>query len=98
MILARETRNLAPYTAKSTLDFIQDKFVKNNANTTHIARTKILLHTRSIVQAIYQWQASFDPLIKKFKQAQSKKMRNKHFKDVKQLWAKQVTDNEKINR
>ena len=23
-------------------------------------------------------------------------MRNKHLKDVKQLWAKQVTDNEKI--
>jgi hypothetical protein len=59
MIQARETRNLAPYTAKNTLDFIQDKFVKNNANTTHIAWTKILLHTRIIVQAIYQWQASF---------------------------------------
>ncbi len=101
MIRARETRNLAPYTAKSTLDlytldFIQDKFVKNNANTTHIAWTKILLHTKTIGQAIYQWQASFDPLIRKFEQARSKKMRIKHFKDVKQLWAKQVTDNEKI--
>ncbi len=64
MIQARETRNLAPYTAKNTLDFIQNKFVKNNANTTHIAWTKILLHTRIIGQAIYQWQASFDPLIR----------------------------------
>ncbi len=54
MIRARETRNLAPYTAKNTLDFIQDKFVKNNENTTHIAWTKILLHTRLIGQAIYQ--------------------------------------------
>jgi hypothetical protein len=96
MIQARETRNLAPYTAKNTLDFIRSKFVKNNANTTHIAWTKILLHTRVIGQAIYQWQASFDPLIRKFEQARSKKMRNKHFTDVKQLWAKQVTDNEKI--
>ncbi len=96
MIQARETRNLAPCTAKNTLDFIRNKSVKNNANTTHIAWTKILLHTRVIGQAIYQWQAFFDPLIRKFEQARSKKMRNKHFTDVKQLWAKQVTDNEKI--
>ncbi len=52
MIRARETRNLAPYNAKNTLDFIQDKFVKNNENATHIAWTKILLHTRLIGQAI----------------------------------------------
>jgi hypothetical protein len=96
MIRARDTRNLEPYTAKNTLDFIQDKFVKNDENATHIACTIILLHTRLIGQAIYQWQASFDPLIRKFEQARSKKMRQKHFKDVKQLWAKQITDNEKI--
>ncbi len=96
MIRARETRNLAPYTAKDTLHFIQDKFVKNNENATHIAWTQILLHTRLIGQAIYQWQASFEPLIRKFEQARSKKMRQKHFKDVKKLWAKQITNNEKI--
>jgi hypothetical protein len=96
MIRARETRNLAPYNAKNTLDFIQDKFVKDNDNATHIAWTKILLHTRLIGQAIYQWQASFDPLIRKFEQARSKKMRRRHLTDVKQLWAKQLTDNEKI--
>jgi hypothetical protein len=96
MIRARENGNLAPYTAKNTLDFIQDKFLKNNANTAHIAWTKILLHTREIGQAIYQWQASFDPLIRKFEQARSKKMRKKHLVSVNQLWAKQVIDNEKI--
>ena len=96
MIQARESGNLVPYTAKNTLDFIQDKFVKTNANTAHIAWTRILLHTRDIGQAIYQWQASFDPLIRKFEQARSKKMLKKHVKSVKQLMAKQITDNEKI--
>jgi hypothetical protein len=91
MIRARENGNLAPYTAKNTLDFIQNKFVKNNANTAHIAWTKILLHTREIGQVIYQWQASFDPLIRKFEQARSKKMRKKHLVSVKQLWAKQTS-------
>jgi hypothetical protein len=73
VIKARETRNLTPYTAKSTLDFIQDKYVKTNANMAHIAWTKVLLHTREIVQAIYQWQASIDSLVRKFEQARGKK-------------------------
>jgi hypothetical protein len=55
-----------------------------------------LLHTREIGQAIYQWQASFDPLIKAFEQARTKKMRRMHVVTVKQLIAKQITDNEKI--
>ena len=96
MIRARATGNTEPYTAKNTLDFIEDKFVKTNANTAHIAWTNILLHTRIIGQAIYQWQASFDPLIRKFEQARSKKMRKCQTKDVKQLIAKQITDSEKI--
>ena len=93
MIRARETNNLVPYTAKNTLDFIRAKFVKTNANTTHIAWTKILLHTHEIGQAIYQWQASFDPLIRAFEQARTKKMRRMHVTTVKQLIAKQITDN-----
>jgi hypothetical protein len=96
MIRARETNNLVPYTAKNTLDFIRAKFVKTNANTTHIAWTKILLHTRDIGQAIYQWQASFDPLIRAFEQARTKKMRKMRITTVKQLIAKQITDSEKI--
>jgi hypothetical protein len=96
MIRARSTGNTEPYTAKDTLDFIEGKFVKTNANTAHIAWSNILLHTRIIGQAIYQWQASFDPLIRKFEQARSKKMRKSQTKDVKQLIAKQITDSEKI--
>jgi hypothetical protein len=96
MIRARATGNTEPYTAKNTLDFIEDKFVKTNANTAHIAWSNILLHTRIIGQAIYQWQASFDPLIRKFEQACSKKMRKSQTKDVKQLIAMQITDSEKI--
>jgi hypothetical protein len=57
--------NLVPYTAKNTLDFIQDEFVKTNANTARIAWARILLHTRDIGQAINQWQVSFDPLFDK---------------------------------
>jgi hypothetical protein len=82
----------------NTLDFIRSKFVKTNANTTHIAWTKILLHTRDIGQAIYQWQASLGPLIRTFEQARTKKMYKMHAttSNVKQLIAKQITDNEKI--
>ncbi len=69
MIRARKTNSTLPYTAKNTLDFIQDKFVKTNANTAHIAWTKVLLHTRDIGQGIYQWQASFDPLVRKYEQS-----------------------------
>ena len=66
MITAIETGNAVPYTAKNTLDFIRDKFVKTNANTAHIAWTKMLLHTRDIGQGIYQGQTSFDPLVRRF--------------------------------
>ena len=96
MITARETRSTVPYTAKNTLDFIRDKFVKTNANTAHIAWTKMLLHTRDIGQGIYQWQASFDPLVRRFEQARSKKLKRIHVSTMKQLVAKQITDNEKI--
>ena len=96
MITARETGNTVPYTAKNTLDFIRDKFVKTNANTAHIAWTKMLLHTRDINQGIYQWQASFDPLVRRFEQARSKKLKRSHLTSLKQLVAKQITDNEKI--
>ena len=37
MIRARAADNTEPYTAKNTLDFIEAKFVKTNANTAHIA-------------------------------------------------------------
>ena len=84
------------YSLKNTLDFIRDKFVKTNANTAHIAWTKMLLHTRDIGQGIYQWQASFDPLVRRFEQARTKKLKRSHLTSLKQLVAKQITDNEKI--
>jgi hypothetical protein len=70
--------------------------VKTNANTARLACIKVLLHTRDIGQGIYQWQASFDPLVRKFEQARSKKLSKRHLKILKQLVAKQVADNEKI--
>ena len=93
---ARETKSNEPYTAFHTLEFIKSKFVRANENTTHIAWTVILLHTRSIGQPIYQWQASFDPLLRKYEQARGKKMKNKSMLKVKVLMAKQFTDDEKI--
>ena len=93
---ARETKSNEPYTALHTLDFIKTKFVRANENTTHIAWTVILLHTRAIGQPIYQWQASFDPLLRKYEQARGKKMKDKSMLKVKVLMAKQFTDDEKI--
>ena len=93
---ARETKSNEPYTALHTLDFIKAKFVRANENTTHIAWTVILLHTRTIGQPIYQWQASFDPLLRKYEQARGKKMKDKSMLKVKVLMAKQFTDDEKI--
>jgi hypothetical protein len=96
MITSREAGGTVPYTAKNTLDFIRTKFVKTNANTAHIAWTKVLLHTRDIGQGIYQWQASFDPLVRRFEQARTRKLKKSHLTSLKQLVAKQITDNEKI--
>jgi hypothetical protein len=93
---ARETQSNGPYTANHTLEFIKTKFVRANENTTHIAWTTILLHTRGIGQPIYQWQASFDPLLRKYEQARGKKMKAKSMLKVKILMAKQFTDEEKI--
>ena len=93
---ARETKSNEPYTALHTLEFIKAKFVRANENTTHIAWTVILLHTRTIGQPIYQWQASFDPLLRKYEQARGKKMKDKSMLKVKVLMAKQFTDDEKI--
>jgi flagellar biosynthesis/type III secretory pathway protein FliH len=56
----------------------------------------MLLHTRDIGQGIYQWQASFDPLVRRFEQARNKKLKKTHLTSLKQLVAKQITDNEKI--
>ncbi len=45
----------------------------------HIAWTVILLHTRELMQPLYQWQASFDPLVRKFEQAKSNLLEKQNF-------------------
>ncbi len=65
-------------------------------NTVHIAWTAILLHTRELLQPLYQWQASFDPLLRKYEQAKTKTLTKTKTRKLKCLIAKQVTDDEKV--
>jgi hypothetical protein len=62
----------------------------------HISWTAILLHTRDLLQPLYQWQASFDPLTRKYEQAKSKTMSKAEFRKMKCLISKQITDEEKV--
>jgi hypothetical protein len=54
----------------------------------HIAKTVILLNTRELMQPLYQLQASFDPLVRKFEQAKSKALGKSEFRKLKCLIAK----------
>ncbi len=62
----------------------------------HISWTAILLHTRDLLQPLYQWQASFDPLTRKYEQAKSKAMSKVELREMKCLISKQITDEEKV--
>ena len=84
------------YSALNTLAFIEANYVQENDNTMHIAWTAILLHTRDLMQPLYQWQASFDPLVRKYEQAKSKPLGKAEFRKLKCLIAKQITDDEKV--
>ena len=42
------------YSAQNTLSFIEANYVQDNDNTMHIAWTAILLHTRELMQPLYQ--------------------------------------------
>ncbi len=68
----RSKKNTKPYSALDTLKFIEDFYVQSNENSVHIAWTAILLHTRELLQPLYQWQASFDPLARKYEQSKTK--------------------------
>ncbi len=48
------------------------------------------------MQPLYQWQASFDPLVRKFEQAKTKPLGKAEFRKLKCLIAKQFTDDEKV--
>jgi hypothetical protein len=92
----RSTSSAKPYSALDTLTFIQRHFVQENENAMHISWTAILLHTRDLLQPLYQWQASFDPLTRKYEQAKSKAMSKVEFRKMKCLISKQITDEEKV--
>ena len=92
----RTSLNPKMYSALNTLAFIEANYVQENDNTMHIAWTAILLHTRDLMQPVYQWQASFDPLVRKYEQAKSKSLGKTEFRKLKCLIAKQITDDEKV--
>jgi hypothetical protein len=79
-----------------TLTFIQNHFVQENKNALHISWTAILLHTRDLLQSLYQWQASFDPLTRKYEQAKTKDLSKTEYRKLKCLITKQITDDEKV--
>ena len=92
----RSNATAKAYSAKDTLSFIEANYVQDNDNTVHIAWTAILLHTRELLQPLYQWQASFDPLLRKYEQARTKTLTKTETRKLKCLIAKQVTDDEKV--
>ena len=79
-----------------TLKFIEASYVQTNENSVHIAWTMILLHTRELQQPLYQWQASFDPLTRKYEQFKGNGLSNPELRKIKILIAKQITDDEKV--
>jgi hypothetical protein len=79
-----------------TLKFIESSYVQTNENSVHIAWTVILLHTRELQQPLYQWQASFDPLMRKYEQSKGSGLSNPEMRKLKILIAKQITDDEKV--
>jgi hypothetical protein len=91
----RATPTSKPYSALDTLTFIQNHFVQENENAVHISWTAILLHTRELLQPLYQWQASFDPLTRKYEQAKTKDLTKVEYRKLKCLITKQITDDEK---
>ncbi len=70
--------------------------MQSNENSVHIAWTAILLHTRELLQPLYQWQASFDPLARKYEQSKTKGLTKGEMRKLKVLIAKQITDDEKV--
>jgi hypothetical protein len=93
---ARAKKYTKSYSALDTLKFIEASYVQTNENSVHIAWTVILLHTRELQQPLYQWQASFDPLTRKYEQSKGSGLSNPELRKIKILIAKQITDDEKV--
>jgi hypothetical protein len=96
LAITRVNKRVKPYSALDTLKFIEKSYVQTNENSIHIAWTAILLHTRELLQPLYQWQASFDPLTRKYEQSKTKGLSKGEFRKLKVLIAKQITDDEKV--
>ncbi len=76
----RATPTSKPYSALDSLTFIQNHFVQENENAVHISWTAILLHIRELLQPLYQWQASFDPLTRKYEQSKAKDLNKTEYR------------------
>jgi predicted restriction endonuclease len=96
LAITRVNKRVKPYSALDTLKFIEKSYVQTNKNSIHIAWTAILLHTRELLQPLYQWQASFDPLTRKYEQSKTKGLNKGEFRKLKVLIAKQITDDERV--
>jgi hypothetical protein len=72
LILAREANNIAQvrhHSAKDTLRYILEHFVKESDDLQAISWMNILKHTRVVKQTIYEWCNSFTPLIRVYLRA-----------------------------
>ena len=82
LAITRVNKRVKPYSALDTLKFIEKSYVQTNENSIHIAWTAILLHTRELLQPLYQWQASFDPLTRKYEQSKTKGLSKGEFRKL----------------
>ena len=72
LILAREANDISQvrhHTAKDTLRYILEHFVKESDDLQAISWMNILKHTRVVKQTIYEWCNSFTPLIRAYLRA-----------------------------
>ena len=91
------------HTAKDTLKFLRQTFVKSSGDSLHILWTSILLHTRKDGVTIYDWCRSYTPMINAWVETANanlkagkkpKKFKKSKIKEVNRLIATQLTDNE----
>ena len=62
----RQGLRLKPHSAKSTLDFLRRRFVKENSDQLIIKWMDILRHSRAPGVSLYEWCNSFAPLIRTY--------------------------------
>ena len=91
------------HTAKDTLKFLKQTFVKPSGDSLHIVWTSILLHTRRDGVSIYDWCRSYTPLVNTWIETANanlkvgkkpKTFKKRQTKEVRRLIATQLTDTE----